>query len=267
MVKAVVVGVLGRMGRKVIEVIKETKGIELFGSVEEESHPLIGRDIGEVVGLGRMGIGIENNLAKVVKDSDVIIDFTRPQVSLESLKLAVSEGKAIVIGTTGFSREEMTEVKELAPKTRCLLSPNMSVGINLMFKLIKEASKVLKDEYDVEIMEIHHRQKKDAPSGTALKMAEILAQNLGRDLNKVGVYQRKGLIGGRTTEEIGIQSLRAGDIVGEHTVIFGGKGERLEIIHRASSRENFARGAVRAALWIVNQPNGLYDMQDVLGLR
>jgi 4-hydroxy-tetrahydrodipicolinate reductase len=173
----------------------------------------------------------------------------------------------MVIGTTGFSAAEMEEVKVLARQVPCVCSPNMSVGVNLMYKVIGEMAKTLGDEYDIEVIEAHHRLKKDAPSGTALRIAEVLARAVNRDLNQVGVYARKGLIGERKKGEIGIQSIRAGDIVGDHTILFGGMGERIEVTHRASSRDTFARGALRAARWVVRQPSGLYDMTDVLGLR
>ncbi len=176
-------------------------------------------------------------------------------------------GLATVIGTTGLSPEQMERIKELSKGVRCVFSPNMSVGVNVMFKIVQEVTQVLGPEYDIEIFEAHHRLKKDSPSGTAAKLGELIAKASGRDFDQVGVYGRKGMVGERTKEEIGMQVIRAGDIVGEHTVLFGGIGERLEIIHRAHSRDNFARGAVRAALWVVNQPNGLYDMQDVLGLK
>ena len=181
--------------------------------------------------------------------------------------LAAPAGKAVVIGTTGFSPAQTAEIKKLAETARVVLAPNMSVGVNLMFKVVADIARILCTGYDVEIVEAHHRLKKDAPSGTAMKLAQVIAAALERDLDQVGVYERKGMIGQRTDAEIGIQTLRAGDIVGEHTVMFGGIGERLEIIHRAHNRDNFARGAVRAAQWIVSQPQGLYDMQDVLGLE
>jgi len=172
-----------------------------------------------------------------------------------------------VIGSTGFTAVEMKKVRELAASARCVLAPNMSVGVNVMLKVLADVSGLLGDDYDVEIVEAHHHLKKDAPSGTAIKMAQVIAESLGRDLDEVGVYSRKGMIGERTKPEIGIQTIRAGDIVGEHTVIFGGMGERLEFTHRAHSRDNFARGAIRAALWVVGRGNGLYDMQDVIGLK
>ena len=212
-----------------------------------------------------MGIPLEGDLKK--DGGDVLINFTNPKTSLESLKFAKETGSAVVIGTTGLSSEQMEEVRDLAKSVRCVFSPNMSVGMNVMFKIVQEVAQVLGPEYDIEIFEAHHHLKKDSPSGTAVKLGELIAKAIGRDFDKVGVYGRKGIVGERTKEEIGMQVVRAGDIVGEHTVLFGGIGERLEIIHRAHSRDNFARGAVRAALWVVNQPNGLYDMQDVLGLR
>ena len=184
----------------------------------------------------------------------MIINFTSPQASLESLEFAEEAGLAVVIGTTGLSPEQIERVKELSKSVRCVFSPNMSVGVNVMFRIVQEVARVLGPDYDIEILEAHHRLKKDSPSGTAVKLGELIAKAVGRDFGKVGVYGRKGMVGERTKDEIGMQVIRAGDIVGEHTVLFGGIGERLEIIHRAHSRDNFARGAVRAALWVVNQP-------------
>jgi 4-hydroxy-tetrahydrodipicolinate reductase len=267
MVQAIVSGAAGRMGGRIIHMIEAADGINLAGALERQDHPAVGRDVGEVVGLPRKGIPVAGTLAEVLPKGEVLIEFTHPGPSFVHLMEVLAAGKAMVIGTTGFSLEQMAEIRELAPKGRVVLAPNMSVGVNLMFKVVEGIARVLTDGYDVEIVEAHHRLKKDAPSGTALKLAQVIAQALGRDLAKAGVYARKGLIGERSKEEIGIQTVRAGDIVGEHTVIFGGIGERLEIIHRAHSRDNFARGAVRAALWVVQQPPGLYDMQDVLGLK
>ena len=264
-IKAIVVGAAGKMGGRVIHIIKETPSVKLFRAIERSDHPSVGKDIGEVIGLGKMGVILESSLKK--GGGDVIINFSSPQASLESLEFAKGAGLAIVIGTTGLSPEQMNKVKELSKSVRCVLAPNMSVGMNLMFRIVQDVARVLGPEYDIEILEAHHRLKKDSPSGTAVKLGELIAGAIGRNLNQVGVYGRKGMIGERTKEEIGMQVVRAGDIVGEHTVLFGGIGERLEIIHRAHSRDNFARGAIKAALWIVNQPNGLYDMQDVLGLK
>ncbi len=264
-IKAIVIGAAGKMGNRIIHIINETPSISLYRAIERPDHPSIGKDIGEVIGLGKMGIPLEGDLKKA--GGDVIINFTNPKTSLESLEFAKETGSAIVIGTTGLSPEQMERVRDLAKGVRCVFSPNMSVGVNVMFRIVQEVAKVLGPEYDIEIFEAHHRLKKDSPSGTAVKLGELIAKAVGRDFGKVGVYGRKGLVGERTKEEIGMQVIRAGDIVGEHTVLFGGIGERLEIIHRAHSRDNFARGAIRAALWVVNQPSGLYDMQDVLGLK
>ena len=264
-IETVVVGAAGKMGGRIIHIIKETASMRLHRAIERPDHPSIGKDIGEVIGLGTMGIPLEGGLKG--KGGDVIINFTSPQASLESLEFAKEAGLAVVIGTTGLSPEQMGKVKELSKSIRCVLSPNMSVGMNVMFRVVQEVAQALGPDYDIEILEAHHRLKKDSPSGTAVKLGELVAQAVGRDFSQVGVYGRKGMVGERTREEIGMQVIRAGDIVGDHTVLFGGNGERLEIIHRAHSRDNFARGAVRAALWVVNQPNGLYDMQDVLGLR
>ena len=264
-IETVVVGAAGKMGGRIIHIIKETPSMRLHRAIERPDHPSIGKDIGEVIGLGTMGIPLEGGLKG--KGGDVIINFTSPQASLESLEFAKEAGLAVVIGTTGLSPEQMGRVKELSKSIRCVLSPNMSVGMNVMFRVVQEVAQVLGPDYDIEILEAHHRLKKDSPSGTAVKLGELVAQAVGRNFSQVGVYGRKGMVGERTKDEIGMQVIRAGDIVGDHTVLFGGNGERLEIIHRAHSRDNFARGAVRAALWVVNQPNGLYDMQDVLGLR
>jgi 4-hydroxy-tetrahydrodipicolinate reductase len=264
-IKAIVVGAAGKMGARIVHIIQESPAIKLFRAIERPDHPSIGKDIGEIVGLGKLGVPLEGGLEK--RGGDVIINFSNPQASLESLGFAHKTGLAIVIGTTGLNPEQMERVKELSKSTRCVMAPNMSVGMNLMFRIVQEIARVLGPDYDIEILEAHHRLKKDSPSGTAVKLGELIAKTAGRDFGQVGVYGRKGMVGERTREEIGMQVIRAGDIVGEHTVLFGGIGERLEITHRAHSRDNFARGAVRAALWVVGQPNGLYDMQDVLGLK
>lgn len=267
MVKAIVTGVGGRMGSRILSLVAESEGIEVVGAVEQKGHPLVGSDVGANLGACKIYVIVESDLQKCIEKGDVVIDFTNHEASIQNIEIAAAHNKAIVIGSTGFSAEEIKKIKELSTSAKCVLSPNMSVGVNIMFKVIASVADILGDEYDVEIVEAHHRLKKDAPSGTAMRMAQILAESLGRDLEETGVYTRKGLIGERTRQEIGIQTVRAGDIVGEHTVMFGGIGERLEFIHRAHNRDNFARGAIRAAKWIVDQQNGLYDMQDVLGLR
>ncbi|MGP8153749.1 MAG: 4-hydroxy-tetrahydrodipicolinate reductase [Smithella sp.] len=266
MVKAVVTGAAGKMGGKIISLISTTGDIKVVGAVEIARHPIIGRDIGQGLGLGNTGILACDKLSDCIDEADVVIDFTNHEASLDYLKIASERNRAIVIGSTGFIANEMEEIRELAQKTRCVLTPNMSVGVNVMLKVLEYCAGILKDDYDVEIIEAHHHLKKDAPSGTAMQIANAICKKLGRDMEETLVYSRRGLIGERTKQEIGIQTIRAGDIIGDHTVIFGGVGERLEFIHRAHSRDNFAKGAIRAALWIVNQKNGLYDMQDVLGL-
>jgi 4-hydroxy-tetrahydrodipicolinate reductase len=267
MIKVVVTGAGGKMGSRIISLISAMADAQVVGSVEATGHPLIGCDVGQVLGLGKTGTLVYDKLDDCIDQADAVIDFTNHQVSLNNLKIAGEKNRAIVIGSTGFTSDEMKEVKKLAKNARCVLAPNMSVGVNVMLKVLEYCAGILNDDYDVEIVEAHHHLKKDAPSGTALKMAQVIADKLERNLDEVGVYTRKGMIGERTKKEIGIQTIRAGDIIGEHTVIFGGVGERLEFTHRAHNRDNFAKGAIRAALWIVNQKNGLYDMQDVLALR
>jgi len=267
MIKTIVTGAAGRMGGRILSLAAADTGIKIVAALEQKEHPLLGKDVGEHLGLGRIDVVIEDNLASCIEQGDVIIDFTYHEASMRHLETAVDKGCAIVIGSTGFTPPEMERISDIAGRTRCVMAPNMSVGVNVMLKVLEDVAGILGDEYDVEIVEAHHHLKKDAPSGTAVKMAQVIANKLKRNLEEVGVYVRKGMVGERTKQEIGIQTLRAGDIVGEHTVLFGGIGERLEFIHRANSRDNFAKGAIRAAKWIVGQPNGLYDMQDVLGLK
>jgi 4-hydroxy-tetrahydrodipicolinate reductase len=212
-------------------------------------------------------VKVAADLAAVLGAGDVVVDFTHHDATIGHLHQAAAARKPMVIGTTGFTAAEMETIKALARDIPCVQAPNMSMGVNLMFKVVEDMARVLGDAFDVEIIEAHHHHKKDAPSGTAMKLAQNVAGALKRNLDQVAVYERRGLIGERQPESIGIQTIRAGDIVGEHTVIFAGVGERLEVIHRAHSRDNFARGAVRAALWVVGQPPALYDMQDVLGLK
>ncbi len=267
MVKAVVTGAAGRMGGKIINLISSSEDINLVGAVEMSGHPIVGRDISQGSVFGGTKVIVSDKLSDCIEQADVVIDFTNHEASLTYLKIAEKQKRAIVIGSTGFTDNEMKQVKELAKNTRCVLTPNMSVGVNVMLKVLEYCAGILKDDYDVEIIEAHHHLKKDAPSGTAIQMAKVIADKLERDMENSFVYSRRGLIGERTKKEIGIQTVRAGDIVGDHTVIFGGIGERLEFIHRAHNRDNFAKGAIRAAQWLVHQKNGLYDMQDVLGLR
>ncbi len=267
MIRVIVTGAAGRMGSRIISAIQETDGIALAGALERTDHPSLGFDAGDVAGVGPIGIKIEDNIDKLLDTADVVIDFSSPQATLSYLEKIADKGKAAVIGTTGLLYEGEKRIKELSAKIPCVFSPNMSVGVNVVFKVLKDVAKVLGDDYDVEIVEAHHRHKKDAPSGTAMKMAQVLADALGRNLAEVGKFSRHGIIGERTKQEIGIQTIRAGDIVGDHTVLFCGNGERIEITHRAHTRDNFAKGSVKAAMWIVNQKPALYDMLDVIGLK
>lgn len=267
MIAVVVVGAAGRMGCRLVSLIKESASLTLAGAVEVPGHPAIGNDAGEIAGAGYAGVPITHDLSSLMTRSDVIIDFSAPDATLGHLRIATQHRRAMVIGTTGFSPSQRNELTSLANLIPCVWSPNMSVGINLICKVIADMARVLGDDYDIEVIEAHHRLKKDAPSGTALRIAEVLATAMNRDLDHVGVYTRKGMIGERPKDAIGIQTIRAGDIVGDHTILFGGIGERIEITHRASSRDTFARGALRAAMWVVKQPPGLYGMEDVLGLH
>lgn len=267
MIKVIVAGAAGRMGGRLVCLLKESAALTLAGAIESKGHVSIGEDAGEVAGCGHMGVLIRDDFAAVIERGEVVIDFSAPTATLEHLRAAAQSRRAMVIGTTGFSPQELTELRSLAKSIPCVFSPNMSVGVNIIFKAIADMAKTFGEDYDIEVIEAHHRLKKDAPSGTALKMAEVLAKAVNRDLEQVGVYARKGMIGERKKGEIGVQSIRAGDIVGDHTVLFGGMGERVEVTHRVQSRDTFARGALRAARWAVRQPPGLYDMMDVLGLR
>ncbi len=266
-IKAIVIGAGGRMGGRILSAIHETADIHLHGAVERIDHPFLGRDAGEVAGMEKWNVPLVGALQEVLASGDVVIDFTNAEASLKNLKVTAAGGKATVIGSTGFSPQQIEQARELAQTIPCVLSPNMSVGVNVMFKVVGDLVKILGDDYDLEVIEAHHRMKKDAPSGTAMRLGQVLAEAAGRSFGEVGVFARKGIIGERTRKEIGMQTIRAGDIIGEHTVLFGGLGERLEVTHRAHSRDNFARGAVRAARWVVGQKPGLYDMQDVLGLK
>ncbi len=266
MVQLIITGAAGRMGCRLVTLATQDNRFTVIGATEREGHPSLGMDVGEVVGCGTLGVNLQKALASVIVSQAVVIDFSTPQASLENLKLAVSHQTPMVIGTTGFSVNDIQQVQEFAKTIPCVVAPNMSVGVNVTLKIIAEMAKALGDEYDIEIVEAHHRLKKDAPSGTALKMAQVLADATKRDLDQVGVFSRHGMIGERKPKEIGIQTIRAGDIVGDHTVFFGGMGERMEVTHRAQSRDTFAAGALRAAEWVATQPPGVYSMQDVLGI-
>jgi len=255
------------MGGNIITAIREADNLELGGALERPGHPLLGMDAGSVAGGGSLEVKISDSIDEVLADADVLIDFTLPEVTVANVEACRRLGKKIVIGTTGMNSEQKKKVQEAAGDIAVVMAPNMSVGVNLCFKLIQETAKILGDDFDVEIVELHHNKKKDSPSGTAVRMGEIAADALGRDYDMVANFHRQGMCGERTREEIGMQTVRGGDIVGEHTVYFIGMGERIEISHRAMSRTMFARGAVRAAGWLSSVDKGLFDMQDVLGLN
>ncbi len=261
------IGAAGRMGRTIVSCIEDTADVDIGCGTEMAGNPFLGQDVGELAGIGNKNIPVSEDLEKVIQTCDAIIDFTTPESSMNTLRVVKQHDKSIVFGTTGFSDKQKAEILDAAQSIRCVLAPNMSIGVNVLFKIVGDVAKILGDAYDVEIVEAHHKFKKDAPSGTAVRISEIIAESLKRDLSDVGVYGRHGFSEGRGEKDIGVHTVRAGDIVGEHRVMFGGMGETLEVFHRAQSRETFARGAVRAAQWIIHQPPGLYDMQDVLGLR
>ncbi len=268
MTRVAIAGAAGRMGQSLVEACLAAGGDVVLGAaIERPDSEAIGKDAGEVAGLGRLGITIRDSLAAVVDDFDVLIDFTLPQASLANAAFCRRQGRRVVIGTTGFTGEQKAQIAQAAREIPIVLAPNMSVGVNLCFKLLETAARVLGEEVDIEIIEAHHRHKVDAPSGTALRMGEVIARTLGRDLEECAVYGRQGHTGERDRRTIGFETIRAGDIVGEHLVMFAGDGERVEIAHKASSRMTFAKGAVRAAVWLMQQGPGLYDMQDVLGLK
>jgi 4-hydroxy-tetrahydrodipicolinate reductase len=260
-------GAAGRMGRCLIQAVEQTDGLTLSAAIDRADSSLLGVDAGELAGIGKLGIAISADVAAATADSDVIIDFSLPEVTMALLPHCISNQCHLVIGTTGFSSQQKTEIEKAAQQVSMLLAANMSVGVNLTFKLLDIASRVLGNEVDIEIIEAHHRHKVDAPSGTALRMGEVIADALDRDLKTCAVYGREGRTGERDRNTIGFATVRAGDIVGDHTVMFAAEGERVEITHKASSRMTFALGAMRASSWLMAHQFGLYDMQDVLNLR
>ncbi len=266
MVELVVAGAAGRMGGRLIALARDAGELRVAGAFERPGHPAIGKDAGEVAGAGHLGVPIAADPAPLLAAGRVLMEFTAPEPTLEHLRLAAARGARAVVGTTGLQPAQVEEVRRLAARVPVLLSPNMSVGVNLAFRVLALMAKALGDDYDVEITEIHHRMKKDAPSGTAARMAEVVAEALGRRIEDAGVYGRHGLVGERTAREIGVHALRGGDVVGEHTVVFSTAGERLELTHRAHSRDTFAHGALRAARFMATASPGLYSMHDVLGL-
>ncbi len=265
MIKVIVNGAAGRMGSTIVRLIIEDRDIELVGAVEREGYPEI--DAGIIAGKRETGVNIVDNINKLKGiQADVIIDFTAPDATMKALNFAVENKIAMVIGTTGLSEENLNKIKEASSSIPIVQSPNMSIGVNILFKITELVAKIIGNDYDIEIIEAHHRFKKDAPSGTAVKLGEIVANATGRNYKEVAKFGRNGIIGERTKDEIGMQVIRAGDIVGDHTVLFGGIGERIELTHRAHSRENFARGAIKAVKWIKGKNPGLYSMFDVIGL-
>lgn len=268
MIRIGVTGAAGRMGRVLIEACRQRPDeVQFSAAIEHPESSLLGADAVEVAGLGRSDVRISADIESVVDDFDLLIDFTRPEVTMANLAACRNAGKGMVIGTTGLSEQQKQAISDAAKEIPIVFAPNMSVGVNLCFKLLEMAAKVLGDEVDIEVIEAHHRHKIDAPSGTALRMGEVIAETLGRDLNECAVYGREGETGERERRTIGFETIRAGDIVGDHTVLFAALGERVEITHKASSRMTFASGAVRAAIWLDGRKNGLFDMQDVLDLR
>jgi 4-hydroxy-tetrahydrodipicolinate reductase len=254
------------MGRRVLALAHADADLALVGAVTHAAHPAVGRDAGEMAGIGPVGIMLASDGRQTLPQADVIIDFSVADAALAYARLAATHQKAIVIGTTGFTASQHEEIRRLSQHMRCFMAPNMSVGVQVMFQVVRQLVISLGPEYDVEILEAHHRTKIDAPSGTALRLAAIVAEARNSHVDDVAVYGRHGVIGQRSEAEIGIQVIRAGEIVGEHTVLFGGPGERLELVHRSQSRDTFARGALRAAKWVLPQPFGLYGMEDLVRL-
>jgi len=264
--KLVMNGALGRMGLRILSLASEDHDIEIVGAVDAKPE-CEGADIGGFIGAGTIGVPVTCDLSKVVVGADVVVDFTWPDIILRTAEICGSACVPLVVGTTGLKNEDFGTFTRLVAPIPCVLSPNMSVGVNLLFRLARETAAILGEDYDVEITEAHHRFKKDAPSGTANRLAEIIAETLDRNIEEHARYGRKGITGERTRKEIGIHALRIGDVVGEHTVSFGTIGERIELVHRAQSRDALAKGALRAAKFVLRAEPGLYDMQDVLGLK
>ena len=267
MTRVAVVGIGGRMCGRIAHLVHEAEDLDLTGGVEFEGNPVVGHDLGEVIGVGKTGHHVVDNLETIIGATDVVVAFTAPpEGTVTAAEIAGAAGKSMIIGTTGLSAAQIGTMTSALQKVACVFAPNFSVGVTVLTKLVEDAARILGNDYDVEVIEAHHRYKADAPSGTALALAESAARGLERDLNKVGVYGRHGDTGARTQEEIGIHALRAGDIVGEHTVTFGGIGETVQIVHRAQSRDTFAVGVVRAIRFATGADAGMYNMRDVLGI-
>jgi len=265
--RVAIVGVSGRMGQCLVKATKMSDSVVLTAGVSRPESPSVGKDVGELAMMGKLGIPVVSDLSQVADDFDVVIDFTRPEPSVEFIEICRKAGKSIVIGTTGYTEAQKATIADAAKQIPLVLAPNMSVGVNLSFKMLELAAKVMGDYTDIEVIEAHHRHKVDAPSGTAIRMGEVVAKVLGRDLKDSAIYGREGNTGERDRKTIGFSTIRAGDIVGEHTVMFADQGERVEITHKATSRMTFANGAIRAVCWLKGKQTGLFDMQDVLGLK
>ncbi len=267
MIRIAVIGAAGRMGKVLIEAIHLHPQLCLGAAILNSESSLLGTDIGELANLGKLGVNCVANLEAVIDEFDLLIDFTSVPLTMKNLAICVKYHKAMVIGTTGLNAQQKLQLEQSAQQIPLVFASNMSVGMNVCFKVLETVARTLGDDYDVEIIETHHRHKVDAPSGTAISLGEVVAKALDRNLKEQAVYGREGIIGPRTQKEIGFETVRAGDVVGDHTVLFATEGERIEITHKASSRMTFAKGATRAAVWLSEKPPGLYDMQDVLGLN
>jgi 4-hydroxy-tetrahydrodipicolinate reductase len=254
------------MGRLLVALAREDARLRVAGAVEAPGHAALGRDAGELAGGGSLGVRVSDDLAAVCRQDQVVLDFTSPAAALAHARIGAERGAGLVIGTTGLDAEQQKALLAAAARTRAVIAPNMSVGVTVLTELVSVAARLLDASFETEIVELHHHAKKDAPSGTALALGRAAAAARGQDFGRDGVLAREGLVGARRAQEIGVVALRAGDAVGDHTVVFGGLGERLELIHRAQSRESLVRGALRAALWVAGRPGGVYSMRDVLGL-
>lgn len=264
--RVVITGVSGRMGVALLEGVFADNDLLLHAAVDRVGSDLVGQDAGAQFGINT-GVKVRDDLTAALDGADVLIDFTRPEAAMQYLDACELAGVKMVIGTTGFNEEEKTRIELSAKSNAVVFAPNMSVGVTLLINLVEQAAKVLDDGYDIEVVEMHHRHKVDAPSGTALRLGEAAAKGLGQDLKDCAVYAREGVTGEREAGKIGFATLRGGDVVGDHTVVYAGTGERVEITHKASSRATFALGALRAAKFLYHKPTGLYDMRDVLGLE
>jgi len=267
MIRIAITGAAGRMGRSLMEACSATEGLQVTAAIVKPGSSLVGAVAGELISDSTISAKIVDSLENVLDSFDILIDFTSPETTVHNLEICRAAGKKVVVGTTGMDDDQKQKIEAASKDVAVCFAPNMSVGVNLCFKLLEIAAKVMGEESDIEIIEAHHRHKKDAPSGTALRMGEVVADTLGRDLKTCAVYGREGITGERDPKTIGFETIRAGDVVGDHTVLFAAMGERVEITHKASSRMTFSKGSMRAAKWIMNKPNGLFDMQDVLSLR